>query len=153
VKLLQKCKVSHYQTCITPTRQISYPSPPVYDIPSFTTTNPFLEQAYTNEQLKYYKYLLQHQPFMRALMMSDPALALLVDRNNSEASLANPFGVPMLNPLMLYSPSLTSHINLLPGAVNNTPEMHTVSASSPLTTEDVTSKGEGTLDVRIPNPH
>jgi hypothetical protein len=118
---------------------------PVYDIPSFTNTNPFLAQAYTIEQLMYYEYLLQ-QPFMRALMMSDPALALLVARNISAASLANPFGVPMLNPSMLYSPSLTSRdINLLPGAVNNTPEMHTVSASSPLTAEDVASEGERTF--------
>jgi hypothetical protein len=89
-------------------------SVPVYAIPSFTTTDPFLVQADTIEQLTYYKYLLQHQPFMRALVMSDPAPALPIARNISAASLENPFGVPMLNPSMLYSPSLTSHdISLL----------------------------------------
>jgi hypothetical protein len=78
--------------------------------------------------------------------MSDPAFALLVSQNISAASLANPFGVPMLNPSMLYSPSVTSHdINLLPDAVNNTPEMHTVTVSSTPTREGVASEREETF--------
>jgi hypothetical protein len=114
-------------------------APAMYDVRLFANTNPLLAQASTLQQLMYYEYLLQYQPLLRSLVMSNPAFALLISQNISAASLANPFGVPMLNPSMLYSPSVTSHvINNLPVAVNSNPEMHTV--SSPPTTKDIASE-------------
>lgn len=122
-------------------------APAMYDIPLFANTNPFLAQASTLQQLMYYEYLLQHQPLMRSLVMSNPALALLISQNITAASLANPFGVPMLNPSLLYSPALTSHdINNLPVAVNSNPEMDTVYVCSPPAAEDVESeRGEAVM--------
>jgi hypothetical protein len=121
-------------------------APGLYDVPFFANTNPFLAQASALQQLMYYEYLLQHQPIMRSLVMSNPAFALLISQNISAASLANPFGVPMLNPSMLYSPSVTSQdINSLPIAVNSNPEMDTVFVCSPPTAEDVASEGGETV--------
>jgi hypothetical protein len=123
-------------------------APAMYDVSLFANTNPFLAQASTLQQLMYYEYLLQYQPLMRSLAMSNPAFSFLISQNISAASLANPFGVPMLNPSMLYSPSVTSHvINSLPVAVNSNPEMHTV--CSPPTTVDVASEGGETGMSRV----
>ncbi|XP_033607617.1 tudor domain-containing protein 5 isoform X4 [Cryptotermes secundus] len=125
-------------------------APAMYDVPLFTNTNPFLAQASTFQQLMCYEYLLQHQPLMRSLVMSNPAFALLISQNISAASLANPFGVPMLNPSMLYSPPVTTHdINSLSIAVDSNPEMDAVYVCSPPTAEDVASEGGETMMTQV----
>jgi hypothetical protein len=120
-------------------------APAIYDVPLFANANPFLAQASVLQQLMYYEYLLQHQPLMRSMVL-DPAMAFLISQNISAASLANPFGVPMLNPSVLYSPPVTScGISHLPVGINNNPELHRVDVRSPRVEAVVASEGEETV--------